>query len=188
MAEYRHYHAGSLINLANYHHDRGERAEARRLLEEAMPHHRAAIQSRPLHASYRKFLCANRVSFAQTFLTEKDYAGLAGAAEQLAEAAAEAAGQSAEVSADFRFELTRAAVFLAKCATMAGQDDRLPEARRAELDRTYTEQAMATLRLAVKLGYRDTATLKRQVSFAPMLSRPDFQNLLAEMEKTQKMP
>jgi tetratricopeptide (TPR) repeat protein len=191
VPEYRNYHAASLVNLAQWHKRRGELADARRLLAEALPHHQAAIRARPLQANYRQILCANRVTFAQTFHAEKDHAGLAEAAGQLAEAAAEAAELSSGatvVAAQFPYELMRAAVFLAHSAAYAERDARLPEARRAELARSYAERAMATLRLAVKHGYQDAAKIKSQAAFQPMLSRPDFRELLAELEKVGKMP
>src|SRR5204862_1144386 len=92
VPEYRNSHAASLVNLAQWHLRRGELDDTRRLLAEALPHHQAAIRARPLRANYRQALCINRTALAQTFLAERDHAGLAEAAGQLVEAAAEAAG------------------------------------------------------------------------------------------------
>ena len=47
---------------------------------------------------------------------------------------------------------------------------------------------MTTLRLAVDHGYHDAARLKDEELFGPVRSRPDFQALLAEVEKRQKKP
>jgi hypothetical protein len=47
---------------------------------------------------------------------------------------------------------------------------------------------VATLRLAVKHGYKNAALLKTNRDFAPVRSRPDFQALVAELEKGQKQP
>ena len=166
MPDYRHSLAGLLVNLANWHHQRGELSEARRLLEEAMPHHRAAIRVRPRDRNYWNYLCVNRVGLANTFLAENRHAGMAEAARQLAEAAADA---------QFPVELMRAAAMLAHCATMAEQDTQLPDAQRTEVAQSYAERAMNSLRLAVKHGYTDAA-------------RRDFKELVADLEKTQKTP
>jgi hypothetical protein len=80
-----------------------------------------------------------------------------------------------------------AAGFLARSATLAEQDARLPHPQRAELARSYSERAVATLRLAVKHGYRDAARLKTEPSFAPVQSRSDFQEVVADLEKGQKL-
>jgi hypothetical protein len=59
----------------------------------------------------------------------------------------------------------------------------LSETRRAELARSYVEQTVTTLRLAVKQGYRDAARLQRDPSFATVRSLPSFKELLTELEK-----
>jgi tetratricopeptide (TPR) repeat protein/tRNA A-37 threonylcarbamoyl transferase component Bud32 len=181
----RHYLAGSLVNRALMHHLRGEWAEARRLLVAALPHHQAAIKARPRVGEYRLFLCMNRFGLAQTFLKEKRHAEAAEAVEQLA-AVAEAAATEANVKVPV--QLMRGAAYLAWCVALAEKDVQLPDARRAELARSYAEQAVATLRLAVKHGYKDAARLKTDPDFAPVRSRPDFQELVAELEKGSKLP
>ncbi|MCI0456168.1 MAG: tetratricopeptide repeat protein, partial [Gemmataceae bacterium] len=177
--DHSHYLAGSLVNLAYLHTRRGELAEARRLLADAMPHHRAAIQAKPRSNEYRRGLCGNRACLAATFVTENQHAGLAEAAGQLAEAA---------VAGKIPFELMRAAGLLARCATLAKQDAGLPDAQCTELARSYAERAMTTLRLAVKHGYHDAARLRTERYFASVRSRPDFRELVAELEQKQKQP
>jgi tetratricopeptide (TPR) repeat protein/tRNA A-37 threonylcarbamoyl transferase component Bud32 len=178
VPDYRHHYAGSLVNLAWSHHQRGEWIEARRLLEEALPHHQAAIQAKPLYRHYRQFLCTNRFHLGNTYLAEKDHTGLAKAADQLAEAAE---------AGSFPLDLARAGAFLGRCATLAEQDAELPDGRRAELSQSYAERAVTSLRLAVKHGYRDAAKLKG-LSFASLQSRPDFQELLAGLERSEPKP
>jgi len=175
VPDYRHHYAGSLVNVAWSHYQRGEWVEARRLLEEALPHHQAAIQAKPLYRHYRQSLCTNRFHLGNTYLAQKDHAGMAEAAGQLAEAAE---------AGPFPLDLAKAAAFLGRCASFAEQDAELPDARRAELSQSYAERTMTTLRLAVKHGYRDAAKLKG-VSFASLQSRPDFQELLARLESSQ---
>jgi hypothetical protein len=155
------------------------------LLGEALPHHRAAIQAQPRSSSYRKFLCNNRFVLARTYLAQKQHAGAAEAVGQLAEVAQEAA---AETGATFPMHLMAGAACLARCVTLAEKDTQLPDARRAELARSYAERAVATMRLAVKHGYKDAARLKTAPDFASVRSRPDFQALVAELEKGKKLP
>jgi serine/threonine protein kinase len=185
MPSYRHFLAGSLVNRANWHCECGKWSEAHRLLGEALPHHRAAIQAQPSSSSYRKFLCNNRFVLARTYLAQKQHAGVAEAVGQLAEVAQAAA---AETGATFPMNLMTGAACLARCVTLAENDTQLPDARRAELARSYAEQAVATMRLAVKHGYKNAALLKKSRDFAPVRSRPDFQELVAELEKRPKLP
>jgi tetratricopeptide (TPR) repeat protein len=62
VPEYRQILAGSLVNRAVCHRERGEWGEAHRLLEEALPHHRAAIGANPRASSY----CASCVPTGST--------------------------------------------------------------------------------------------------------------------------
>jgi tetratricopeptide (TPR) repeat protein/tRNA A-37 threonylcarbamoyl transferase component Bud32 len=185
VPDYRHHYAGSLTNRARWHQRRGELAEARRLLDVALLHHRVAIRANPRYRDYRQFLYVNRSVLVTTFLVGNQHAGLAEAAEQLAAVAREAA---AEAGIMFPLELSWGAAFLARCASLAAQDAKLPDARRAELARSYAERAMATLRLAVQHGYRDAARLKTDPFFASVRLRADFQELVAELEKRQQKP
>jgi serine/threonine protein kinase len=177
--EHHHYLAGSLGNLAHWHHQRGEWAEARRLLAEALSHFRTVLRALPDSSECRRSLCMNRMNLALTFLAEKQHPRLAEAAGQCAEAAA--AAESSE-------QIKNAAALLARCVTLVEQDAQLPSPRRADLARSYAERAVATLRLAIKHGYRDAARLQTEPHFAPVRSRPDFQELVSELEKGQKQP
>jgi tetratricopeptide (TPR) repeat protein/tRNA A-37 threonylcarbamoyl transferase component Bud32 len=182
---YRHFLAGSLVNFSWWHQRRGESAEAQRMLEEALPHHRTAIHAKPRSREYRTFLCTNRINLARLFLVKGQHAGVAEAVGQLAEAAQAAA---AETGATFPVDLMWGAAYLARCASLVEKDAQLPDDRRAELARSYAERAVATLRLALEHGYRDAAKLKTDSHFASLLSRPDFQELVAGLEKGQKLP
>lgn len=181
--EHRHYLAGSLANLAQWHHQRGEFAEARRLLEEAMLHNRAAVQAKPRSGENWQFLCNNRTSLALTFLAQKQHEGLADAVNQLVEAA-----QTAFTQAGVKFprELSWGAAFLARCATLAEKDPALSESRRSELAKSYADQAITTLRIAVAHGFRDSDNLRKEPFFASVRNRSEFKEMQAELERTQK--
>jgi tetratricopeptide (TPR) repeat protein len=169
----------SLGNLAAWHYQRGEWAEARRLFTQALSHNRAALRGRPDKKKYPQALSMNLKGIAGTFLGEKQHARGAEAAGEFAEAAA-AAGEPEEVLA--------AAAMIVLCVELAEKDARLTHAARAEFARSYAERALTTLRLAVKHGYRDAAFLRTDPAFARVRARPDFQQLLAELEEPTQRP
>src|SRR5262249_62332462 len=57
---------------------------------------------------------------------------------------------------------------LACCMQLVEQDTQLPQARRQELAQVYRQQALTTLRQAVRNGYRDVARLKDDLALAPL--------------------
>src|SRR5262249_50252509 len=129
--------AGTMLNLALLLRARKELHAAHRLLEEALPHHRAALQANPRHPAYRTTYWNNRRGVAQILLALNDHA-----------AASEAAGQFLHAAVDPPREAYVAACLLAGCVRLAGQDERLPEGKRLELAATYGTSAVAALRLA----------------------------------------
>src|SRR5262249_28587301 len=155
------------------HHKRREWAKAREVLNEALPHHRAAIAANPRYREYQDFLCRNRLAYARSYLEDNDYEAMVRAAEQLADAA---------VAPNlFPTEIVWAAAYLANSSTLAGKDEKRPAEERAELAKSLADRAMSTLRLAVKHGYNDPERLKKWPGFASIYLRPDFKQLLAEM-------
>jgi tetratricopeptide (TPR) repeat protein/tRNA A-37 threonylcarbamoyl transferase component Bud32 len=77
----------------------------------------------------------------------------------------------------------RVAAVLGRCAALVRDDAKKPEAARKELAQAYADQAMVWLRQAVKDGFRDAAHLRRNEDFQSLRGRPDFQELLADMER-----
>ena len=80
-----------------------------------------------------------------------------------------------------------AARFLSRCVPLAEKDMKWPDTRRRELARGYAERALALLRLAMANGYKDTDRLQKASDLDPLRQRPDFQQLLAELQ-TKKRP
>jgi hypothetical protein len=72
---------------------------------------------------------------------------------------------------------------LLRCLELARKDGAIPKQERAHAVAGYADQAMDLLRQAVANGYRDVETLKNAPSLAPLRTRQDFQQLLAEMVK-----
>jgi tetratricopeptide (TPR) repeat protein/tRNA A-37 threonylcarbamoyl transferase component Bud32 len=179
VPHYRHYLAGALVNRAFWHAQRREWSEAQRLLEEAMPHHQAAIEANPRARGYRQYLCHNRLNLALTYLEQDQHEAAAAAADQHVAAA---------TAGEFPLDLMKAARCLARCATLAEKDDRLGGLQREELAQSYADRAMVALRLAVKHGYRNAAELGKNADLASLRARPDFQELVLELQKAPKMP
>jgi tetratricopeptide (TPR) repeat protein/tRNA A-37 threonylcarbamoyl transferase component Bud32 len=172
VADYQNDLAGSLVNLAVLAHGRGDVAATRHLLEEAVPHHEAALKANPRSPLYRAFFRNNSRALADTCLHLGDHAAAAAAADRLA-----------GVGVDPPHDLYDAAGFLARCAQLAAKDDKLPAARRQELAKAHADRALAALRQAVARGYKDVAHLKKDPDLDPLRDRADFRRLLADLEK-----
>jgi tetratricopeptide (TPR) repeat protein len=165
--------AGTLVNLALLAQRRQDWAGARRLLEEAVPYHQAALKANPRHPLYRTFFRNNTRTLAETLLHLGDHAAAAAAADRLAQFAVNPPN-----------DLYNPACFLSRCVPLAAKDDKLPEAKRQELAKDYADRAMTALRQAVARGYKDAAHLKKDPDLDPLRRRDDFQKLLAGLEKT----
>jgi hypothetical protein len=150
---------------------RRDYARARRLLEEALPHHRAALKAYPRHPLYRAFLRNNPQILAGVLVHLGAYTEAAAAADRLA-----AAGSTPAA------DLYNAACFLSLCAPLAQKDAMLSESRRKDLARQYGDRAIALLRQAVAKGYKDAAHMKQDTDLDPLRGREDFKKLMAELE------
>jgi serine/threonine-protein kinase len=163
--------AAGMVNLAQLLRQRGELGPARRLLEESLPHHQAALRADPRHPSYRGVYRLNRMVHAETLLALGRHAEAAAAAEQLLQAAVNPMADAYD-----------AGCYLARCVPLAQKDGQLPPARQQELVKSYGDRALAALRQAVRHGYRDAAHMKRDADLDPLRERADFQALVREVE------
>jgi serine/threonine-protein kinase len=164
--------AGTLVNLAQFSAGLRDFAGARRLLEEALPHHQAALKANPRHPVYRAYFRDNTRTLTDTLLHLGDHAAAAAAADRLA-----------GMAVDPPNDLYKAACFLSRGVPLAEQDGQLPEARRKELAKDYAGRALAALRQAVAKGYKDAALLRKDPDLDPLRTREAFRKLLAELEK-----
>jgi tetratricopeptide (TPR) repeat protein len=172
VSDYQNELAGTMLNLANLHRARKEFQAARRLLEEALPYHRAALKANPRHPEFRQFYRNNRWVQTLTLLSLGDHRAASATAEQLAEAAV-----------DPVTDVLNAARHLALCVPLAEKDDKLDGAGRKKLVRQYGDRAMKLLRQAVQNGFKDVRRLKTDPDLAPLRSRPDFQGFVAGLEE-----
>jgi tetratricopeptide (TPR) repeat protein/tRNA A-37 threonylcarbamoyl transferase component Bud32 len=171
VPDYQNGLAGTLVNLAIVHRQRKEFPAARRLLDQALPHHRAALEVNPDHPAYREFYRNNRWEQTLTLLQMGDHVAAADTAAELAAVAVEPAEDH-----------YRAARYLARCATLAARDRQLPKPKREEAAGAYADRALATLRQAVRHGFRDVARLKGDTVLDPLRPLPNFASLLADLE------
>jgi tetratricopeptide (TPR) repeat protein len=167
--------AGTMVNLARLLYLGNDLVAARRLLEEAVPYHQAALRANPRNPTYRSFYRNNRQRLAETLLVLKDYAAAAAAAEEFLAAATKPQQDACQT-----------ACFLAGCVRLARQDQGRDEAARRELAEAYGGRAVAALREAVRNGFHDSEKLQKADELEPLRTRADFQKLLAEVESQKK--
>jgi hypothetical protein len=160
----------SLNNLAMVRKERGDLAEARQLLEQAVGHQRAARRTNRGNPTYRLFLRNHYLELSDVLVRMKEHAGAAKAAAELPGA-----------FPDGWQEYHRAAGFLARCVPLAETDTRLPESRRKEAARSYADQSMRMLRHAVQKGFPGRKTLGADSTFGPLRPRQDFRQLVDEV-------
>jgi hypothetical protein len=145
------------------------------LLEEARPHHQAALSANAKNAMYRRFYRNYLRTLAETRLGVVDHGGLATTAEELA-----------RFSSDFANDTYDAACFLCHCAVLAEKDAQLAQPKRKELAENYANRALALLRQAIAHGFKDAAHMKKDSDLEPLRLRDDFKKLVAELEARSK--
>jgi tetratricopeptide (TPR) repeat protein len=167
--------AGTLVNLARLHNQRREFTAAVALLEQARPHHQAALKASPKNPIYRQFYRNNLWNLADSCLGVADHARLATTADE-----------SALFGFDPANDMYLAARWLCRCVTLADKDAKLAETRREELTQSYADRAQVLLQQAVERGYKDAAHLKQDPDLEPLRAREDFRKLLADLERKIK--
>jgi tetratricopeptide (TPR) repeat protein len=172
VPDYQNGLAATMTKLAILVRDRKELPRARQLLEQARPHHRAALKANPRHPLYRDHFPVNTVELANTLVALGDHA-----------AAAEAAGELLVIDWDPANAAYTAACILSLCVRLAEKDVTLPEAQRPKQARAYADGALEALRQALAKGYKDVAQLKKHPGLDPLRARDDFQTLLRALEE-----
>jgi tetratricopeptide (TPR) repeat protein len=173
--EYRNDLAGTMVNLALVLRDEGELEAARQMLEQAQPHHQAALAAKPYDATYLEYFRNNRFALVETLLRQGQHVEAAAAIQALPAA-----------PRNWAFESYRSAGFLARCVALAEKDAKLSDTQRAERARSYGDRAVSELQQAVRNGLRDARMLTTPRILDPLRARPDFQKLVAELEKKSR--
>jgi tetratricopeptide (TPR) repeat protein len=174
-ALYRNELAGNMVNLARKLIRQDQHAEARRWLEQAGPHHQAALAAEPRNAVYRLYFRNNRWVLADCLVALGDHAATAQAVEQWVQTAVDA-----------KHDPFNAACSLAHCVRLAEKDEALTATQRQELTQKYADRVLVLLRQAITNGFQDAEALKKTPALEPVRSRPEYQTLLTELETKRK--
>jgi tetratricopeptide (TPR) repeat protein len=159
--------AGTCVNLAILRLDQKRPAEAKALLDEALPHHEAALRQFPKMPIYRNF-------YHNHLMTRIRVEAALGHRM----AARAAAIQLSNLGWAPRSDAYDAASSLALCIE---EDEILGGAQ------FYADEAMETLGRAVARGWANPAQLKNDASFKQLRGRRDFQNLMEKLGASSKV-
>jgi serine/threonine protein kinase/tetratricopeptide (TPR) repeat protein len=171
VSEYQCDLAKALVGLALLKSLGQDHAAASKLIEQALPHDQAALRVEPKNPTYREAYRTHRAILTEVLGSLGDHAKAADAADELARFAYDPAADS-----------YTAAWVVVRCVDLAREDDRLTDAGRGELTRSYADRAMTHLQAAVRHGYKDAARLRTESDFDPLRSRDDFQKLLRDLD------
>jgi serine/threonine-protein kinase len=161
-AHYRFELADMHVHLSEAAFTRGSVAEAQSALDEAMPLRDAALKANRTNPNYRRLDRHIRRLAAKLAATRGDTPAAVAAAESIA-----------ALGYDASSDTIAAARALAICSGLSQGD----------AARTCGDAAMAQLRAAVSHGYADINALTTDADFAAIRKRPDFEALIAEVQK-----
>jgi serine/threonine protein kinase/TPR repeat protein len=171
ISDYRNDLAGVLGDLAKLANVRRDYAQARRWLEEAEPHHQAALKANPKDPTFRQYYVNHFRTLTQSCAGDGDQ-----------DAALRSAGRLRDLGWDPPGETYDAAGALALCVAIVEKDSEPDLMNREKQMRFYSDEAMAMLRVAVSKGFADVALMKKDTELDSLRQRQDFQQLLADLE------
>jgi tetratricopeptide (TPR) repeat protein len=167
--------AATCGNLARLCNQRRDFKAARAYLDEALPHHQAALKANSRNPMYRQFFRNN---------TRDLVAANAGLQDQAA--ALQAARKLRDLGWDPPVDAHYAGKALALCIPIVEKDQQLDAAKRRAFVQFYADEAMKMLRDAVGKGWKNAALyMAKDPAFGPLRQRDDFKKLLAEVEGGQ---
>jgi len=173
------YHRGLgmvLGNLGWLNLQQQKRADARKYLEAGMNQVKLALKTNPANQLCLQVLRDQHEYLAETLVQLQDHGAAAAVARELPGILP---GHRAQPGHDAFL----AALYLARCLTLAKDDAKLPAAERPALAAKYGDLAMQFLRQAAALGCDDLGNLGDEAAFVPLRDRADFQDLLAKLKK-----
>ena len=175
VPEYRLALGRTLYSLSGLHFKQGELADARRLLERAIPHHRAALEFNRRNQVGRDYLRDDYGVLAVVLVRMREH-----------EAAAKVALELPRLVPDQATEYLRAAAFLAQCVELATKDGRLAAADRERLVEQYGGEAVAVLRKGVQEAHISDPALLDQAGFRALRERSDFHRLRSGLQQASQ--
>ncbi len=164
--------AGAIVNLARIHLIRGAPTQARDLLVQGLPHHKAALQANPGNRSYRNFYRLNRWRLAESLVALHDHA-----------AASEVIAEFLQAATERPRDTYTAACLLAACAADAEKDSQLSHQEQQDTADVYRGRAISALRQAVQEGYHDVLQLRSDPFLDPLRSDSAFPSVLQSLEQ-----
>jgi tetratricopeptide (TPR) repeat protein len=175
----RHYHSqlGRVLNdLAESLRERDQLSEARALIKRAIEEQEiACYRFGETRARHVKLLQGHLNELASIFLRGHDHASAVKVASDLV-------GRFPD-SGDAYYN---AGCILSRSIPLAENDRELSESKRAETARSYTDRALAELKVAVAKGFTKAENMKKDPDLDPLRSRMEFQKLVAEVERLEK--
>ncbi len=174
VPDYRESVALALYNLGELAHALGREAKARDNYEQAIALRERLVAENPARTLYRSNLAD---ASARRGLARRALGDPAGAAADVRRALGLYEGLPSR-SANEWFET---ACCHAALASLAGRDGAGVSAAEGTAE---ADQAMALIRKAVGMGYRDGEAFRTDSALDPIRDREDFKKLLAELEKT----
>jgi serine/threonine protein kinase len=175
VPEYRNDASGTLFNLASAANRRQDFDAARKLVDEAIPYHLAALKANPRHIHYRAGYRNSLMELTQSC------AGLGDRPAALA-----AATKRRDLGWDSAVDAYEAACMLALCVTIVEKDDKLVAAKRQDEMQFYADQAIAMLRDAVGKGFQNVDLLKQDKYIGAIREHEEFKKVVAELEAKMK--
>jgi tetratricopeptide (TPR) repeat protein len=170
-------------NLAMDHHNLGLILENLGKRAEAATEYRAALKARqrlaeeyPNDSQYRSLLAETVGELASVLVALGDREAVLALAERYKAGVAKP-----------QDDLWNAARLVSNCVNFVRKDTGLTESKRAELARTYADQAMDLLRQAVKAGWDNTSRLMQEPQLSPLREREDFRKLVADLESSAQL-
>jgi serine/threonine-protein kinase len=162
--------AVALVNLGGLCNLRGDFQGAKARLEEAFPHHQAALEANPQNPKYRQCFGTNLVKLVQA---------CAGLRDQVA--ALEAAKKLHDLGWDPPGNAYDAACALALCVPIVKEDQQLDAAKRESAMMFFADEAMKMLHAAVTKGFKDHKQMMEDTDLDSLRGREDFQKLIQDL-------
>ena len=163
--------ADTLGKLADLVSQRGDLAEARTLLDRGVGFRRTAMGLAPGDATYLQSIRVDLSALIEVLIGLRDHA-----------AAARTIAELRDTDLKSPKEPLEAASFLARCLPLVEGDTTLPDGPRGELARGYAARAVDHVRTAIRRGFRDADSLRKDARFEALRPRAEFRELLREMK------
>ncbi len=159
--------AGSMVNLGRVYLISGKPTDAQKILQEAEPFHRKALDSNSKHPDYRSFFRNNRWRLAEANIELKDFRSADSNIEQFY-----------EIATELPKDAYTAASLWSRCVELVERNTDLTPESRLELVNSFSQKAIRALKAAIDLDPELSKKIAADEVFRPLQSSADFQQLL----------